>query len=91
MPKEALHQREEGDVLTEGKSRIFKYISHRITGIPSDFHGSLNQNSRNQGLDSLLNDFSKSGFFYMVKQIAGPGSMHETGCLGLVHWDDPEG
>ena len=65
MPKEALHQREEGDVLTEGKSRIFKYISHRITGIPSDFHGGLNQNSRNQGLDSLLNDFSKSGFFYM--------------------------
>ena len=19
------------------------------------------------------------------------GSMHETGCLGLVHWEDPEG
>ena len=19
-----------------------------------------------------------------------PGSMHDTGCLGLVHWDDPE-
>ena len=26
-----------------------------------------------------------------VKQIASPGSMHETGSLGLVHWDDPEG
>ena len=26
-----------------------------------------------------------------VKWIAGPGSMHDTGCLGLVHWDDPEG
>ena len=26
-----------------------------------------------------------------VKQIASPGSMHETGCSGLVHWDDPEG
>ena len=26
-----------------------------------------------------------------VKQIAGPGSMHETGCSGLVHWDDPRG
>ena len=26
-----------------------------------------------------------------VKLIASPGSMHETGCLGLVHWDDPEG
>ena len=22
---------------------------------------------------------------------AGLGSMHNTGCLGLVHWDDPEG
>ena len=26
-----------------------------------------------------------------VKQIASPGSMHETGCSGLVDWDDPEG
>ena len=26
-----------------------------------------------------------------VKQIASPGSMHDTGCLGLVHWDYPEG
>ena len=26
-----------------------------------------------------------------VKQIANPGLMHETGCSGLVHWDDPEG
>ena len=26
-----------------------------------------------------------------VKQIVSPGSMHETGCSGLVHWDDPEG
>ena len=25
-----------------------------------------------------------------VKQIASPGSMHETGCSGLVLWDDPE-
>ena len=26
-----------------------------------------------------------------VKQIASLGLMHETGCSGLVHWDDPEG
>ena len=26
-----------------------------------------------------------------VKEIAGPGSMHETECSGPVHWDDPEG
>ena len=26
-----------------------------------------------------------------MKRVASPGSMHNTGCLGLVHWDDPEG
>ena len=26
-----------------------------------------------------------------MKRVASPGSMHHTGCLGLVHWDDPEG
>ena len=26
-----------------------------------------------------------------VKRIASPGSMHETGCSGLVQWDNPEG
>ena len=25
-----------------------------------------------------------------VKRIASLGSMQDTGCLGLVHWDDPE-
>ena len=24
------------------------------------------------------------------KRITSPGSMQDTGCLGLVHWDDPE-
>ena len=26
-----------------------------------------------------------------VKWIASPGSMHDTGSSGLVHWDDPVG
>ena len=26
-----------------------------------------------------------------VKRITSPGMMHDTGCSGLVHWDDPEG
>ena len=26
-----------------------------------------------------------------MKQITSPGLMHDTGCLGLVHWDNPEG
>ena len=25
------------------------------------------------------------------KQITSPGSMQDTGCLELVHWDDPGG
>ena len=25
-----------------------------------------------------------------MKRVASPGLMHDTGCLGLVHWDDPE-
>ena len=26
-----------------------------------------------------------------MQQIASPGLMHDTGCSGLEHWDDPEG
>ena len=26
-----------------------------------------------------------------MKRITSPGLMHDTGCLGLVHWDGPEG
>ena len=26
-----------------------------------------------------------------MKRVASPGSMHDTGCLGLLHWDYPEG
>ena len=32
-----------------------------------------------------------TGKLSYVKQIASPGSMHDTGCSGLVHSDDPEG
>ena len=28
-------------------------------------------------------------YFYKAKN--STGSMHDTGCLGLVHWDNPEG
>ena len=26
-----------------------------------------------------------------MKRVTSPGSLHDTGCLGLVHRDDPEG
>ena len=54
---------------------------------------------KNRFLDSVGED--KGGMIWensietcilsYVKQITSPGSMHETGCSGLVHWDDPEG
>ena len=31
------------------------------------------------------------GIISYMKWVASPGSMHDTGCLGLVHWDNPEG
>ena len=27
----------------------------------------------------------------MYGRVASPGSMHNTGCLRLLHWDNPEG
>jgi len=33
----------------------------------------------------------KHVYISCMKRDASPGSMHDTRCLGLVHWDDPEG
>ena len=38
-------------------------------------------------LESVLVSF----FYKWLTSFPSPGSMHDTGCLGLVHWDDPEG
>ena len=45
---------------------------------------------RGRGWDDWENGIEIYIISYM-KQIASPGSMHDTGCSGLVHWDDPEG
>ena len=33
----------------------------------------------------------KRVYYHIVRWITGPDSMHETGCSGLVRWDDHEG
>ena len=33
----------------------------------------------------------ETGIISYMKRIASPCSMHDTRCLGLMHWDDPEG
>ena len=45
-----------------------------------------------EGKDGMIwkNDIETCILSYM-KWIDSPGSMHETGCSRLVHWDDPEG
>ena len=43
-----------------------------------------------RGWDDLAEWHWKCIISYM-KRVASPGSMHDTGCLGLVHWDDQEG
>jgi len=33
----------------------------------------------------------ETGIISYKKRITSPGLMQDTGCLGLVHWDDPGG
>ena len=42
-------------------------------------------------VEHLFMCFTETHKISYVKQITSPGLMHDTGCLGLVHWDDPEG
>ena len=39
----------------------------------------------------MIRENSSETCILYVKQVISPGSMHETGCSGLVPWDDPEG
>ena len=49
-------------------------------------------NSVGEGEDGMIweNGIETCIISYM-KRVTSPGLMHDTGCLGLVHWDDPEG
>ena len=41
-----------------------------------------------------MNPGYKDSRVHVVKskpRVTSPGLMHDTGCLGLVHWDNPEG
>ena len=43
-----------------------------------------------KGVGGMIWKNSTETCILYVKQIASPGWMHDTGCSGLVHWDDPE-
>ena len=44
-----------------------------------------------KGEGGMICENSTETSILYVKQITSPGLMHETGCSGLVHWDDLEG
>ena len=51
-----------------------------------------NESTMAFGKDGMIwENVTETCILSYVKWIASPGSMHETGCSGLVHWDDPEG
>ena len=45
---------------------------------------------KGRGWDNWENGIETCIISYM-KRTTSPGLMHDTGCLGLVRWDDPEG
>ena len=45
---------------------------------------------RGRGWDDL-GECHGNMYNIILKRVTSPGSMHDTGCLGLVNWDDPEG
>ena len=44
-----------------------------------------------EGEDGMIWENGIETCIKYAKQVACPGSMQDTGCSGLVHWDDPEG
>ena len=62
--------------------------SKRDTDVKNSLLGCFG--GRRQGWHDLKGSVEMCILSY-VKWITGPGSMHETGCSGLVHWDEPEG
>ena len=61
-----------------------------ITNGELEREGSLGLCGRGRGGMIWENGFETCRISCM-KRVASPGLMHDTGCLGLVHWDDPEG
>ena len=42
-------------------------------------------------IDEMWENGIETCIISCMKQVASPSSMQDTGCMGLVHWDDPEG
>ena len=54
------------------------------------YNGLLDSEGEGEG-GMIWEDGIETCVISYMKRITSPGSMHDTGCLGMVHWDDPEG
>ena len=59
-----------------------------MTGKCSHIRVALCLVNLNKAASCNCNSYS---YLLYMKRVTSPGSMHDTGCLGLVHWGDPEG
>ena len=75
------------------KVEITVYHNNYVTLslISSSLFSSPLQLNQNVTLKKCLENGIETCKISCMKRVASPGSMHDTGCLGLVHWDDPEG
>ena len=61
--------------------------SKRDTDVKNNLLDSVGEGKSGMIWENVIETYKLS----YVKWIVSPGSMHDTGCSGLVHWDDPEG
>jgi len=54
-------------------------------------HRCIEQSFGQCGVGMIWENGIKTCIISYKKRISSPGSMQDTGCLRLVHWDDPEG
>ena len=58
--------------------------------VPEVLENKKRENGSEVMFENILVVSAETCILSYVKRIASPGSMHEVGCSGLVHWDDPE-
>ena len=63
------------------------YVSKRDTDVKNSLLDSVGEGEGGMIWENSI----ETCILSYVKQIASPGLMYETGCSGLVHWDDSEG
>ena len=69
----------------------FKEAKEPEIKLPTFFGSQRNQGNSRKAYTSASLTVLKPLTVWITTNCASPGPMHDTGRLGLVHWDDPEG